>query len=57
MCNKKSNEKSPRKVISELMKRGNKQDIKRKLLFGEAMKFQLTQHFKLLSSWQKKRVW
>jgi len=46
MCNKKGNEKSPGRVASELMKHGNNQDIRRKLLFGEAMKCQLT-HFKL----------
>jgi len=57
MCNKKSDEKSPGKVVSELMKHGNKKVIRRKLLFGEAMKCQLTQHFKLLSSQRKKRVW
>ncbi|KAF0720389.1 1 2C2-dihydroxy-3-keto-5-methylthiopentene dioxygenase, partial [Aphis craccivora] len=55
MCNKKSIEKSPGKVVSELMKHGNKKVIRRKLLFGEAMKCQLTQHFKLLSSRRKKR--
>lgn len=56
MCNKKSNEKSPGKVVSELMKHGNKKVIRRKLLFGEALKCQLTQHFKLLSSRQKKSL-
>lgn len=31
MCNRTSNEKSPRKVVSELMKCGNKKEIRRKL--------------------------
>ncbi|KAL5239324.1 hypothetical protein ACI65C_006734 [Semiaphis heraclei] len=56
MSNRTSNENSPGKVVTELMKNGNKQEIRRKLLFGEAMKCQLTQHFKQLSSRRKKRT-
>lgn len=56
MSNNTSNEKSPGKVVTELMKNGNRQEIRRKLLFGEAMKCQLTQHFKQLSSRRKKRA-
>ncbi|CAI6359153.1 unnamed protein product [Macrosiphum euphorbiae] len=55
MSNKTSNEKSPGKVVSELMKHGNKQAIRRNLLFGEAMKCQLTQQFKQLTSRRRKR--
>lgn len=51
-----TDESSPRRVVSKLLKRGNQKEIRRKLLFGEALGRQLKENFKQVSAKGKKRA-